>query len=38
MLETTGTICSIVMDLEQKEMHITRGTPLKNPFEKISLN
>ena len=38
LLETTGTICSIIMDLEQKQLHITRGNPFENPFEQINLN
>ena len=38
LLETTGTICSLVMDLENKSMHITRGSPLHHPFEEITLN
>ncbi|MBI4152603.1 peptidase C45 [Candidatus Woesearchaeota archaeon] len=32
-----GTICSIVMDLRKREMQITKGSPLKHQFEKISL-
>ena len=34
---SVGTICSIVMDLPKREMHITKGSPLKHKFEKIGL-
>ena len=37
MLKNTGTICSIIMDLPKKEMHITRGNPYEHEFEKITL-
>ncbi|MBS3168969.1 peptidase C45 [Candidatus Woesearchaeota archaeon] len=32
-----GTICSMIMDLRKKELQITKGSPLKHKFEKISL-
>lgn len=34
---TLGTICSVVMDLRQMKMHITRGNPFDYPFEAIKL-
>ena len=34
---TVGTICSVIMDLGRKKMHITRGSPLRNAFETIAL-
>jgi hypothetical protein len=37
-MEEVGTVCTILMDLKQEVMHITKGTPLHNPFTKISLN
>jgi len=36
-IETLGTICSVIMDLKQMEMHITRGNPFDYPFETIRL-
>lgn len=32
-----GTICSIIMDLRKREMQITKGSPLKQKFEKINI-
>jgi isopenicillin-N N-acyltransferase-like protein len=32
-----GTVCSIVMDLKKREMHITKGSPMNNAYEKIVL-
>jgi isopenicillin-N N-acyltransferase-like protein len=37
-MEQVGTVCTILMDLNQKMMHITKGSPYDNPFTKISLN
>ncbi|MHA2038657.1 MAG: C45 family autoproteolytic acyltransferase/hydrolase [Promethearchaeota archaeon] len=37
-MEEVGTVCTILMDLNQEVMHITKGSPLHNPFTKISLN
>ncbi|MBY8984065.1 MAG: hypothetical protein KGD65_03270 [Candidatus Lokiarchaeota archaeon] len=37
-MEKVGTVCTILMDLNQEVMHITKGSPLHNPFTKISLN
>ena len=37
-MEKVGTVCTILMDLNQEVMHITKGSPLVNPFAKISLN
>lgn len=37
-LGNTGTICSIIMDLEKLEMHITRGNPFDNAFETVKLD
>lgn len=31
----SGTVCAIAMDLRAKEMHITRGNPRNNTFDKI---
>ena len=36
-IDSLGTVCSIIMDLKQMEMHITRGNPFDHPFEKIKL-
>ena len=37
-LEHVGTVCSLVMDLRNREMHITRGNPIDYPtFERIPL-
>lgn len=36
-ISSVGTICSIVMDLPKREMHITKGSPLKNGFEVVKL-
>jgi hypothetical protein len=36
--EKVGTVCTILMDLNQEVMHVTKGSPLHNPFAKISLN
>ncbi len=33
-----GTVCTIVMDLPNYQMHITKGSPLKTNFEIISLS
>eukprot|EP01084_Bolivina_argentea_P143211 251527_1 len=33
-----GTIATIIMDLKQKSMKISRGTPLKYPFDTIFVN
>jgi isopenicillin-N N-acyltransferase-like protein len=38
VMEETGTVCTILMDLNQEVMHITKGSPLHNPFTYISLN
>lgn len=35
-LKSTGTICSLIMDLPKREMHITRGNPHQHEFEKIT--
>jgi isopenicillin-N N-acyltransferase-like protein len=37
-MQDVGTVCTIVMDLQNEEMHITKGTPLKNEFSLVSLN
>jgi isopenicillin-N N-acyltransferase-like protein len=37
-MEKVGTVCTILMDLNQEVMHITKGSPLHNKFTKISLN
>ncbi len=34
---TVGTICTVIMDLKQQKMHITRGSPLVTPFSEINL-
>ena len=37
-IERAGTVCSLVMDLRNREMHITRGNPIDHPvFERIQL-
>lgn len=38
VMEKAGTICTILMDLNQELMYMTKGSPLHNPFSKISLN
>ena len=38
LLENSGTVCSLIMDLQKLQMHITRGNPYEYPFEKINLN
>ena len=35
-LEGVGTICTLVMDLGRRELHITRGSPIHNAFEKMT--
>ncbi|GAG78248.1 unnamed protein product, partial [marine sediment metagenome] len=37
-MEEVGTVSTILMDLNQEVMHITKGSPLHNKFTKISLN
>lgn len=37
VLGRTGTVCSIVMDLVSRRMHITRGSPLRHPYVIIPL-
>jgi isopenicillin-N N-acyltransferase-like protein len=37
-LGTLGTVCSIIMDLPNRKMHYTPGTPLKNSFRTVSLD
>ncbi len=34
-LEEVGTVCSIIMDLPQRVMHLTKGNPLQNEFEVV---
>jgi isopenicillin-N N-acyltransferase-like protein len=36
--EKVGTVCTILMDLNQQVMHVTKGSPLHNPFTEISLS
>ncbi|MHA2032493.1 MAG: C45 family autoproteolytic acyltransferase/hydrolase [Candidatus Kariarchaeaceae archaeon] len=36
--EKVGTVCTILMDLNQQIMHVTKGSPLYSPFTEISLN
>jgi len=36
-VSSVGTICSIVMDLPRREMHITKGSPLKKGFEVVKV-
>jgi len=38
VMEKAGTVCTILMDLNQEVMHITKGSPLYHPFTKVSLN
>ncbi|MHA1987931.1 MAG: C45 family autoproteolytic acyltransferase/hydrolase [Promethearchaeota archaeon] len=38
IMEKAGTVCTILMDLNQEVMHVTKGSPLHNPFTEISLN
>ena len=38
LLEDIGTISSIIMNLKEKEMHITRGNPFDHPYTTIALN
>jgi isopenicillin-N N-acyltransferase-like protein len=35
---TVGTICTVIMDLKHREMHMTRGNPLVTPFSQINFN
>jgi len=35
--ELVGTVCTVLMDLNQEVIHFTKGSPLHNPFTKISL-
>ncbi len=35
-LGNVGTICTILMDLQKSQLHITRGTPLQTPFTTIN--
>lgn len=37
MIGNTGTICSIIMDLINLKLHITRGNPFENDFEIIEM-
>ncbi len=34
---TVGTICTIIMDLKNGKMHITKGSPLNTPFSSVEL-
>ena len=34
---TVGTICTLIMDLKNKQMHLTKGSPLVTPFSIINL-
>jgi isopenicillin-N N-acyltransferase-like protein len=36
-MEQVGTVCTILMDLNQGVMHMTKGSPLHHPFTTISL-
>lgn len=38
LIGNVGTICSIIMDLRGRTMHITRGNPFDNPYSKFSLD
>jgi len=35
--DTSITVTTIVMDLKQRQFHITRGNPFDNPFTVFSL-
>ena len=35
-LEAVGTVCTLVMDLGARELHVTRGNPIHNDFEKVT--
>jgi isopenicillin-N N-acyltransferase-like protein len=37
-LGDAGTVCSIIMDLKNKCLHLTKGSPLENKFKFIGLN
>ncbi|MFW9784053.1 MAG: C45 family autoproteolytic acyltransferase/hydrolase [Candidatus Heimdallarchaeota archaeon] len=37
-MDQVGTVCTILMDLNKEIMHITKGSPLHNPFISTSLN
>jgi isopenicillin-N N-acyltransferase-like protein len=37
-LKLSGTVCSIIMDLQNRILHITRGNPYENKYEEIMLN
>ena len=36
-IDNVGTVTSIIMDLPKREMYITKGSPLSEPFTKIPL-
>ncbi len=36
-ISSVGTICSMVMDLPKREMHITKGSPLRHKFKVVKL-
>jgi hypothetical protein len=33
-----GTVCSVIMDLQKLEMHITMGNPIRNDYQVIPIN
>ncbi|MHA2239649.1 MAG: carcinine hydrolase/isopenicillin-N N-acyltransferase family protein, partial [Candidatus Hodarchaeales archaeon] len=37
-LENVGTVCTIIMDLPNLTMHITRGNPFDHEFERLNLS
>lgn len=37
-MQDVGTVCTIIMDLKNLEMNITKGAPLQNDYSKIFLN
>jgi isopenicillin-N N-acyltransferase like protein len=37
VIDNAGTVCSIIMDLPSKVMHITKGSPLNTDYSKINL-
>ncbi|MCE7735395.1 MAG: hypothetical protein GPJ54_10990, partial [Candidatus Heimdallarchaeota archaeon] len=36
-MQDVGTVCTIIMDLKNQEMNITKGSPIRNEYSKITL-
>ncbi len=36
-IDNVGTVTTLIMDLRKRKLHFTRGSPLENPFEQITI-